>query len=180
MFDNLNTLYYFIHVRKEFAIYDYDDYRIADGMFHNNVLTSYNGIIDLNHDLDSKLKFIHQEIFNECGIFFKTKYNEEPHVFERENRTGFRNNPKVIYCYYTLHNLRTDTVDVYIDIIDKIKFLLKCCDVKIKLNTNNAKFVVGNIYIPIRFYSVDEPTPVEMSRYKQQREYLKSLTEFVF
>lgn len=168
-------------MKTEFTIYDYDNYRIENGKFCSDVLTSRNGIINLNDDLDSKLEFICKEIFNEYGIYFKTVYNEMPHILEHEKRTGVMDNLKIYYSYYTLSDFMTDTIDVYVDVINQIKFLLKCCGVKLKLNTDYSntdysKVVAGNIYIPIRYFSVDEPTPIEILKLK----YLKSMYKIGF
>jgi len=164
-------------MKTEFVIYDYDnDPHINNGTFiNNNVLTSRNGIINMNEDLDYKLEFIRKEIFDEYDVVFKLKYHEVPYVFEHENITGSKDNPKIFYCYYTLHNFITNTVNIYIDIIDKIKFLLKCCNVRTTINRDYSKIVHGNVYIPIRFYSVYNPTPTEVLIFKQQEHEMSKL-----
>lgn len=157
----------------DFQILDEDTSIVRDDIIFPVFLKSVNGEIDMNEDLVNKKSFIIREIYDRFDCIIEFKYNEE--MYDGNSTSSFKPTIKsdyadkllVCYSYYTIRG-KIDKIGVseYINMIDELKFLLKCCNVKVKYNKNFSKIIWGDLIIPIRYKSYVTHTPEEISKNK--------------
>jgi len=157
----------------EFQILDEDTSTVRDDMIVPVFLKSVNGEINMNEDLENKKSFILREIYDKFDCIIELKYNEE--FYDGDSTKSFKPTIKsdyvdklhVCYSYYTIRG-KIDKLGLseYIDMINELKFLLKCCDVKVRYNKNYSKIIWGDLIIPIRYKSMVTYTPEEIYKNK--------------
>jgi hypothetical protein len=167
-------------VKKEFYIH-YGD-------FGCEPLRSTNGVIQINSRyVYNDLLFIIDEIRNKFNVNIKINYNENEYrytganilfsgntVSDFVNKKPIDNPPDItIYkSYYTFYfTCRRNVIEH--EVIDELKFLFKCCNIKHKtffdfLAYNEYDYGDdNNLLVPFSFFSVVNPTREEIEMAKK-------------